>query len=121
MNGASASMQPESANRHSDDMTPAVVTVNFGLKARHIAMVFAAAVGLLTTAGTAGWLVLPAKQTDLARVEKSLDEIRGDLKATREDFKGAVAELTSAIKLLRVNALPPRPKPSKPKPKGIWD
>ncbi len=115
MNGAGTQNAPD----HSSDMGPAVITVNFGLKGRHIAMAFAGAMGLITTAGTAGWLVLPAKQSDLTRVEKSLDEIRGDLKATREGMKSAIDELSETIKLLRVSA-PPRPR-AKPKPKGFFD
>jgi hypothetical protein len=117
MNGAGTHTAPD----HSSDMGPSVITVNFGLKGRHIMMAFAGLASLVTTVGAAGWLVLPAKQTDLHRVETSLQELRKDLQSTQEATKSltvAVDEMTKAVKLIRVNAAAPRPKA---KPKGIFD
>lgn len=90
---------------------PHIIRVNLGLSWRHLAagiMAFSGAVGSLTAAG---WLALPAKQSDLTRVEQSLQTVEKDLKNQQEitlKLIQAVERLDTSVKAIRINA--PRPK-----------
>lgn len=89
------------------DHEPTVVTVNLGLKWRHLIAGFLAVSGAIGSAATAGWLVLPAKQSDLTRVEQSLDVVRSDMKTQQEitlKLIQAVERLDNTVKTIRVVA-----------------
>jgi hypothetical protein len=96
------------AGTHSDgyaDMGPTVLQVNFGLKARHIIIAFSGLVAAFSAAAGAGWLVLPAKQSDLTRVEQGLDAIRMEVRAMQgitERLTVAVQGLQGAVEELRM-------------------
>lgn len=71
---------------------------------------FLAVSGAIGSAATAGWLVLPAKQSDLTRVEQSLDIVRNDLKTQQEitlKLIQAVDRLDTTVKTIRI-AIPSR-------------
>lgn len=98
-------VQPEGHNDVSGDMTPSVITVNFGLKWKHLAMAGAALASVFTTVAGAGWLVLPAKQTDMIEVQKQLvviSERIGQADETRAKLIDAVDKLTRRIDLIPV-------------------
>lgn len=91
------------------DGEPTIVTVNLGLKWRHLAAGVAAIMGAVGSASAAGWLVLPAKQSDLTRVEQTLKTVETDLKDQREmtvKLVQAVDRLTDTVKLLQISTRP---------------
>lgn len=91
-----------------EPLSESVVTVNFGLTWKHILSVTAMIITGLGSLATAGWLVTPAKQTDLTRVEQKLEKIGAELEAGRDLTKRltiAVDELTQKVKLIRVDVV----------------
>jgi len=63
---------------------PPVVTLNLGLTWRHLAAGVMAVSAAFGSMSAAGWLVLPAKQTDVTRIEQSLVNVERDLKSQQE-------------------------------------
>src|SRR5688572_9262900 len=86
-----------------------VITVNLGIKARHLAVLGTMIVGLFTSGTAAGWLFMPAKQTDLTRIEESLNGVRNDMQTMRtvtERLTVVLQDLQSAVGDMR-----PKPAP----------
>lgn len=90
---------------HSDEMSePSVLQVNFKIGWKQVGMAFAMVFSALTTLTAAGWLALPAKQSDMTEVQHSLVIIAQDLKATRvatDALSQTVLELTRTVKTLQ--------------------
>ena len=106
-------MEPHTAERQhgatngSNGSDTPVIYVNFGLKWRHIAGAITALVAAVGGLGTAGWLVLPAKQSDMTRVERGLEEVRGAVEVLgRQNL-----EIITVIKDLRTAVDRPAPPP----------
>lgn len=95
---------------YSPDMASNVVTINFGLKWRHIAAVVFGAPAFVASLATAGWLVMPAKQSDLEAVKQQVSVVERSVK-TVEDVG---LRLTAAMEKLgeQVQSLVDRPIPS---------
>lgn len=99
---------------------PAVVTVNFGLKGKHLA---AACVGLASLIGSgalAGWLVLPS---DMRVVQNDVQRLSQDM----VNMQQAVTKLTTAVEVLSLQiatkgtSKPRAAAKAPPKAKSIWD
>lgn len=118
----SGNMQPSQPSVHSDDMGPAVITVNFGLKARHLIAAFGLFASGIAGLGTAGWLVFPAKQSELAEVRSEVREITAKqqtIQTSVDNLTAAVEELTRTVKFTKASTPAPRSRP-KPKDKLPW-
>jgi hypothetical protein len=115
-------MQPNQPNAHSDDMGPAVITVNFGLKARHVVAAFGLFASGIAGLGTAGWLVFPAKQSELAEVRSEVREIatkQQTVQTSVDALTAAVERLTGTVDdLVKVSGQRPKVRPAKPIPKA---
>jgi hypothetical protein len=126
MSNGAHHVQPGGQPEGYSDLGPTVVTVNFGLKARHIMMAFTFAAGLLGTGSLAGYLFIPAKQQDMTIMQQVVAELRGEVKGTQEAttrLVAAVEGLQNAVDRLRET--PPRvivrqgrQAPSRGKPAG---
>jgi hypothetical protein len=95
LNGVQPGAPPESY----DDMQEHVLRVNFGLSWKHIAAVV---FGLPAFAGslvTAGWLVMPAKQSDVTRIEQQLTGVSNQVNGLQE----ISLKLTTAVDALAAN------------------
>lgn len=102
LNGA----EPLSAVDSSGDMNSSVVTVNFGLKWRHLAMGATALASVFGSIVGAGWLVLPAKQTDMTVVQQQLAKNTEKLDQTTDalaKLTEAVDRLNQQVKLIRIS------------------
>jgi cytoskeletal protein RodZ len=101
--------QPLHGEAVSSDMGPTVISVNFGLKARHIVMAFTFIAGLIGTGGVTGALFWPAKQQDMTIVQQAVAELRTEMKSMQEATTRlvvAVEGLQSSVDDLRTS--PPK-------------
>lgn len=87
--------------RPSPDATQGnVVALQVVLSAKHVAAAFAALCAGVGGMVTTGWLVLPAKQTDLAALQASVAEVREMQRQARDErsqIKTAVDGLTRVV------------------------
>lgn len=82
-------------------MAPYVVTVNLGLKWRHIVAISSTiGAGIAAMIG-AGWLVLPAKQTDMTLVTGKVALIEADVKETRDAVTRMQGDVNSLLILIK--------------------
>lgn len=73
--------------------------VDFSLSAKQITAVFSLIVAAVGALGTAGWLVLPAKQTDLLQLQeqfRQMQEVTGRLTSAVNDLVVSVDQLRVA-------------------------
>ncbi len=63
-----------------------VLTVNLSLNWKHLTAIWGGIIALVGAMIGAGWLVLPAKQTELDAVQRDLVTIKSEMNATRGDI-----------------------------------
>lgn len=97
------------------DMTPNVITVNLGIKMRHIVAGFTMLGGVAASGGIAGYLFIPAKAEDVKTLEvrvKTIDDKVDILQNASVKLTEAVQQLTLGVQTLAdrrpVVALPAR-------------
>lgn len=95
MNGLDPSHGPE----RSDPMEPSVITVNLGIKARHIMWAATIVGGMISSGALAGYVFIPAKDRDVKALEIQVQQI-----GTRLDsLQPVVLRLTEAVDALARN------------------
>lgn len=92
MNGTGQSSYPGLGSQLPTNEQP-VVTINLGLSAKQILAGFGGLSAAIATATTAGWLFLPAKNSDLQAVKAVVEIVRSEQQTSRD----AVARLTVAV------------------------
>ncbi len=101
-----------------------LVRVDLSLSAKQITAVFAVLVSAVGALGTAGWLVLPAKQTDLEQVRIVVQHLQGEFQEMQKvtmQLTGAVNDLVTSVNQLReapVKVIEKRTQIIKPAPAG---
>jgi len=81
------------------DMQEHVLRVNFGLSWKHIAAVVFGLPAFAGSLATAGWLVMPAKQSDVTRIEQQLTGVSNQVNGLQE----ISLKLTTAVDALAAN------------------
>lgn len=112
----STDAQPAPPSDVYPDVQPNIITLNLGLKARHIVTAFSIISGILASGGLAGYLFIPARQDDMIAIQKQVLVIDQSVKSVQD----VAGKLTDAMARLgdQVQALIDRPIPSEiPTPK----
>lgn len=80
---------------------PYVLTINLGLKWRHIVAISSTiGAGIAALIG-AGWLVLPAKQTDMTAITDKVAVIEADIRETRDAVNRMQGDVDSLLILIK--------------------
>lgn len=98
---SASSVQPAPPPDDYTDEHPHVIKINFGLTWKHIAAVALGAPAFFASLMGTGWLVLPAKQSDLKHLEQQVTGISQqvhDLQNVSLRLTTAVDELTASVK-----------------------
>lgn len=100
------------------DMQSAIIKVNFGLSWRQIATLVVGMPALIGSVGVSGWLVMPAKQSDVTKLEQQVTAIKTQVQQVQDvgvKLTDAVSELARNVQVLvdrpRVPAPMPKRKP----------
>jgi hypothetical protein len=105
--------QPSGPPDSFDHMQSAVIKVNFGLTWKHIAALVLGVPGLVGSIGLSGWLVMPAKETDMQAVKVQVQSVETRLEGVSNQVRDVSIQMTTAIDELRKMAARPMPVPKK--------
>lgn len=115
---AAAAAQPAPPPDSYADMQSAIIKVNFGLSWRQIATLVVGMPALIGSVGVSGWLVMPAKQSDVTKLEQQVTAIKTQVQQVQDvgvKLTDAVSELARNVQVLvdrpRVPAPMPKRKP----------
>jgi hypothetical protein len=100
MASAYGTQQPPDAYNAPQPTETAVVKIDLGLSGRQILGAFTALGTFLVTAFTAGWLFLPARDSDLKTLQGVVEIVRQqqlDFQRQLESSRDAMARMTMAI------------------------
>jgi hypothetical protein len=103
---------------HDEGAAPQVADIRFELTWKNLTAAATSIVAAVSALGAAGWLVLPAKQSEMVEVQRQLVTVNKQLVDTQEGVRQltlAVKDLSDVVKLIKVSVPQPKAKVRTPK------
>ncbi len=115
-NGLDTAAQPSAPPDSYEGMQSAVIKVNFGLTWKHIAALVLGVPSVIGSVGLSGWLVMPAKQTELVAVQTQVKAVETRLDGVSNQVRDGFTQISVAIEELRKMAARPTMAPKRKPP-----